>query len=79
VGYQEINYFTYNPEEAVTRIQSSNSSETGIFLGIIPKYKLLIMEAEEFLTMSSKNVDLTAFFYVKHFIKNIIDVKKENY
>ena len=29
--------------------------------------------------MSSKNSDLTAFFYVKHFIKNIIDVKKEVY
>lgn len=29
--------------------------------------------------MSSKNQDLTAFFYIKHFIKNIVDVKKENF
>jgi hypothetical protein len=27
--------------------------------------------------MNSKNQDLSAFFYIKHFIKNIVDVKKE--
>jgi len=63
----------------VTRIQSSNSSETGLFLNIFPKYKMLVIEAEEFLTMSQANPDLSAFFYIKHFIKNIVDVKKETY
>jgi hypothetical protein len=48
-------------------------------LSIIPKYKLMVIEAEEYLTMSGKNPDLTAFFYIKHFIKNIVDVKKEKY
>lgn len=67
------------PEEAITAVQSSNSSETGYFLSLVPKHKLMIIEAEEFLTMSSKNPDLTAFFYIKHFIKNIVDIKKETY
>lgn len=39
----------------------------------------MVIEAEEYLTMSGKNSDLTAFFYIKHFIKNIVDVKKEKY
>ena len=64
------------PEEAVTRVQSSNSSETALFLSLIPKYKIMIIEAEEFLTMSRSNPDLTAFFYIKHFVKNIVEVKK---
>lgn len=79
VGSEQINYLIYKPEEAVTRVQSSNSSETGLFLSLIPKYKVLIIEAEEFLTMSQANPDLTAFFYIKHFIKNIVDVKKETF
>ena len=29
--------------------------------------------------MSRSNPDLTAFFYIKHFIKNIVEVKKEVY
>jgi hypothetical protein len=76
VGVEQIKYLIYKPEEAVARVQSSNSSETGLFLSFIPKYKLMIIEAEEFLTMSQSNPDLTAFFYIKHFIKNIVDVKK---
>lgn len=79
VGMEQIKYLIYKPEEAVTRVQSSNSSETGLFLSFIPKYKMMIIEAEEFLTMSQSNPDLTAFFYIKHFIKNIVDVKKEVY
>ena len=39
----------------------------------------MVIEAEEYLAMSLKNPDLTAFFYIKHFIKNIVDVKKEKY
>jgi hypothetical protein len=79
VGLEQVSYLLLSPDEAVTSIQSSNSSETGYFLPVVPKHKLMIIEAEEFLTMSSKNPDLTAFFYIKHFIKNIVDVKKEKY
>jgi hypothetical protein len=43
---------------------------------LVPKYKVMVIEAEEFLTMHKSNSDLTAFFYIKHFIKNIVDVKK---
>jgi hypothetical protein len=39
----------------------------------------MVVEAEEFMTMSRSNPELTAFFYIKHFIKNIVDVKKEAY
>jgi hypothetical protein len=79
VGLEQVGYLVVSPEEAITSIQSSNSSETGYFLPVVPKYKLMVVEAEEFLTMSGKNPDLTAFFYIKHFIKNIVDVKKEKY
>lgn len=79
VGVEQIGYLLLMPEEAITSVQSSNSSETGYFLSLVPKHKLMIIEAEEFLTMSGKNPELTAFFYVKHFIKNIVDIKKETY
>lgn len=79
MGQEEVKYVILRPEEAVTRVQSSNSAETALLLSVIPKYKVMVIEAEEFLTMSRNNPDLTAFFYIKHFIKNIFDVKKESY
>ena len=45
-------------------------------MGLIPKYKILIIEASEFITMNKTNPEVNAFFYIKHFIKNIVDVKK---
>ena len=35
------------------------------------------MEASEFLNMNKINSEVNAFFYIKHFIKNIVDVRKE--
>jgi len=79
VGHEQIRYLIFSPEEPVASLQSSNSSETGYFLSILPKYKVMVMEAEEFLSMNSQNPSLTVFFYIKHFLKNIVDVKKESF
>lgn len=45
-------------------------------MNLIPKFKVMVIEAEEFLTMQRSNPELTAFFYIKHFIKNITEVQK---
>ena len=39
---------------------------------------MLIIPADEFLTSCSSNPYMNVFFYTKHFIKNITEVKKEN-
>jgi len=39
---------------------------------------VLIIPAGEFLTSCSSNPDMNIFFYTKHFIKNITEVKKES-
>lgn len=48
-------------------------------MGLIPKYKLLLMEGSEFMSMNKVNPEVNVFFYVKHFIKNIEDVRKESH
>lgn len=73
---KEVNYIALFPDDPITKIQSSNSSEIGIFMSLIPKYKILIMEGNEFISMNKVNPEVNVFFYVKHFIKNISDVKK---
>lgn len=45
----------------------------------MPKYKVLIIEAGEFLEMHRVNPEINTFFYVKHFVKNIVDVGKEEH
>lgn len=37
------------------------------------------MEAGEFLSMNKANPEVNTFFYVKHFIKNVVEVTKEEY
>jgi len=65
-----------NGDQNVTKIQSSNSSLSGVFLDLLPKYKVLVIEAGEFLEMCKINPEMNAFFYVKHYIKNVSNVKK---
>lgn len=45
IDSEEINYLIHYPEEPIVKIQSTNSSQSGIFLSILPKYKVLIIEA----------------------------------
>ena len=48
-------------------------------MALIPKYKVLFIEADEFIAMNKANPEVNIFFYVKHFIRNITEVKKETY
>ena len=46
VEHEQTNYLVIKPEEAVTKVQSSNSSEMAYFLNLIPKFKIMVIEAE---------------------------------
>ena len=45
VEEEEVNYVIHFPEDPITKIQSSHSSQMGVFMGLIPKYKLLLLDA----------------------------------
>ena len=76
---EQMNYVIHFPEDPITKIQASNSSEIGIFMGLVPKYKLLLLQAGEFISMNKVNPEVNIFFYIKHFIKNITEVTKESH
>lgn len=78
---QPISYLCLSPPTSTPVISASSSSyhTPSNFLTLSAKYKLLVLEASEFVSLTESNPELDLFFYLKHYVKNIKDFKKEEY